>query len=189
MCELATLFTIGHSNRASDKLLALLAIPAIEVLVDIRAFPRSRRHPHFDRAALEGMLARADIAYVWAGDALGGFRKPRRDSRHAALTDPAFRGFADYMESARFHAGVAALATRAAQRRVALMCAEAEHHHCHRQFIADFLTLAGHEVRHIGGQGETRPHQLTPCLDGSGDAPVYNRHEQRDLFAPTGMVT
>lgn len=179
---MVTVHTIGHSNRDIESLLGLLGAHRIEVLVDIRAFPRSRRHPHFDRNALATHLARADIDYAWAGDALGGFRKPRRDSRHIALGDAAFRGFADYMESAHFHAGIAALVARAERQRVVIMCAEAEHRHCHRQFIADFLLLAGHQVHHVESSGGARPHRLTDCLDSAGDAPVYNRHEQRDLF-------
>ncbi|MEQ8493699.1 MAG: DUF488 domain-containing protein [Gammaproteobacteria bacterium] len=124
---MVTLHTIGHSNRDIETLLGLLAAHHVETLVDIRAFPRSRRYPQYDRATLASHLARADVRYEWAGDAFGGFRKPRRDSRHTALTDAAFRGFADYMESARFAAAIDALVARAACKRTAIMCAEAEH--------------------------------------------------------------
>ncbi|MEQ8231123.1 MAG: DUF488 domain-containing protein [Gammaproteobacteria bacterium] len=186
---MVTLHTIGHSNRDIETLLGLLAAHHVETLVDIRAFPRSRRYPQYDRATLASHLARADVRYEWAGDAFGGFRKPRRDSRHTALTDAAFRGFADYMESARFAAAIDALVARAACKRTAIMCAEAEHRHCHRQFIADYLALRGHAVMHIENTGAARPHRLTDCLDRARQAPVYNRNEQRDLFEATDEPT
>jgi len=91
----------------------LLKAHPIEILIDIRAFPRSRRHPHFDRAMLSAILAKQGVDYQWLGDVLGGYRKPRRDSPHTALTDAAFRGFADYMGTEKFTHGIERLASLA----------------------------------------------------------------------------
>ncbi len=179
----ARLYTIGHSNRAIATLLELLGSNAVSVLVDVRAFPRSRRHPQFNRAALEVALSAAGIGYRWQGDVLGGFRKPRADSPHTALTDAAFRGFADYMDTPRFALAATALAALGGRQTVAVMCAEADYQHCHRQFIADWLVRHGCEVRHIAGEGAARLHRLNACLDHASEPAVYNRHEQGDLFA------
>lgn len=182
MAEAAPLYTVGHSNRSAATLVGLLKAHAVRLLVDIRAFPRSRRFPQYNRAVLEDVLNSRDIAYYWLGDLLGGFRKPRADSPHTALTDAAFRGFADYMDSASFSAGIADLLARSRERRSVLMCAEADFHHCHRQFIADHLLARGIEVRHILGPGECVVHRFGPCLDVDARPPVYNKHEQGDLF-------
>ncbi len=175
--------TIGHSNRTAEDMTAQLRNHSIARLVDIRAFPRSRRHPQFDRAALSTSLAQARIGYHWSGRELGGFRKPRGDSENTALRDAAFRGFADYMGSERFQSAMARLLESAASCQLAMMCAEGHHHHCHRQFIADYLELAGHAVFHINGDGSLSRHQFHGCLNEAGGQPVYNKHEQGDLFA------
>ncbi len=176
------LYTVGHSNRSADDLLTLLSEHQIEILIDIRAFPRSRRYPHFDRGSLQGALSHQEIDYLWLGNSLGGFRKPVPDSPHTALTDTAFRGFADYMGNAEYHAAVTALIAQAAERRSAIMCAELQAEHCHRQFIADDCLRRGIEIRHLSHGRAYRLHTPNPCLDNSVDPPRYNRHEQGDLF-------
>ena len=178
----ATLFTIGHSNRPADHLVELLHRHGVRTLVDIRAFPRSRRFPHFDRHALGARLGAEDIVYRWSGNSLGGFRKPRRDSPNQALTDSAFRGFADYMASDAFVTAVAALQDLARRSATAIMCAEADHRHCHRQFICDYLRDEL-TIRHIDSNGTLRPHVAHACLEPGRRPPIYNKHEQRDLFA------
>lgn len=179
----ATLFTIGHSSRSSETLIEMLTAHGVTLLVDVRAFPRSRRHPQFNRNALEAALAAAGIDYRWSGTALGGFRKPRADSPHTALTDAAFRGFADHMSSPAFERAAGELLALAERERIALMCAEVNHRHCHRQFIADWLARRGLAVRHVLGDGAAVPHHPHPCLDDASDPPVYNRHEQGELFS------
>jgi len=49
---MATIYTIGHSTRTLDELIAALQAHGIRTLVDIRAFPMSRRLPHFNRESL-----------------------------------------------------------------------------------------------------------------------------------------
>lgn len=181
---MAVLHTIGHSSREAQAFVGLLKAHAIELLIDIRAFPRSRRHPHFGRDVLADVLSSRGIAYHWAGDTLGGFRKPRTDSPHVALTDAAFRGFADHLDTAACRTALAALVAQAMHRRIVIMCAEADHRHCHRQFIADTVLRAGLDVRHIGSDGRCTPHRLHGCLDPRPAGGVYNRFAQGELFAP-----
>ncbi|MGE0483146.1 MAG: DUF488 family protein [Gammaproteobacteria bacterium] len=188
MAEGATFLTIGHSNRSAATFVGLLKSHAVRLLVDIRAFPRSRRFPQYNRAVLEDVLNSREIAYYWLGDLLGGFRKPHADSPHTALTDAAFRGFADYMASATFAAGIADLLARAGERPTALMCAEADFQHCHRQFIADHLLARGIAVRHIIGSSESVSHRFSPCLDVDARPAVYNKHDQGDLFGGTSLM-
>ena len=70
------IFTVGHSTRPIEDLLALLAEHSVQTLVDVRRFPGSRRHPQFSRDALAASLAEAGIEYVHEPD-LGGRRAAR----------------------------------------------------------------------------------------------------------------
>jgi uncharacterized protein (DUF488 family) len=80
----ATFYTICHSTRALNELISALQAHKIETLVDIRAFPMSRRLPHFNRESLETELPKRGIRYVWM-KALGGYRKAtRKESPHIA---------------------------------------------------------------------------------------------------------
>jgi len=155
----AALFTIGHSTRAIDELIGLLAGHRIETLVDVRRFPGSRRHPQFSRDALAASLAAAGIAYVHEAD-LGGRRQPLPDSPHTAWRVAAFRGYADHMGSAPFAAALDRLLRLAARSRTVILCAEAVPWRCHRRLIADSATAAGAEVLHILGPGRAERHRL-----------------------------
>jgi uncharacterized protein (DUF488 family) len=158
---LARFFTIGHSTRPIDEFLATLQAHGIQTLVDIRAFPLSRRLPQFNREALERSLAAAGIRYVWM-KSLGGYRKKiREDSPHVALRNPSFRNYADYMLTPEFGRAVLELTALAETSRTAYMCAEGAYFHCHRMLVSDWLAAHGHEVQHIDGSGRTKSHRMT----------------------------
>jgi uncharacterized protein (DUF488 family) len=162
------IFTIGHSTRTATEFVALLHAHHITVVADVRAVPRSRRHPHFSREALAAVLAAAGIEYRHE-PALGGKRTPRPDSPNGGWRDPAFRGYADHMATQEFSAAVAALLALAADRRVAVMCAEAKWWECHRQLVADALVAKGRAVCHIVSVRDAPAHELTPfarVIDG-----------------------
>jgi uncharacterized protein (DUF488 family) len=157
---LAVLYTIGHSTRMLRELIAALRAHQIETLVDIRAFPMSRRLPQFNRDALEKSLPEAEIQYVWM-KTLGGYRKKIvEESPHIALRNDSFRNYADYMLTAEFEQAAAQLITLAEQKRTAYMCAERVYFHCHRMLVSDWLVARGHEVQHMDGAGPVKPHVL-----------------------------
>jgi uncharacterized protein (DUF488 family) len=158
---LATLYTIGHSTRSIEELIETLHSHAIQTLVDIRAFPMSRRLPQFNRESLEASLPAAGIRYVWM-KALGGYRKKtREDSPHIGLRNASFRNYADYMLTAEFENAIAELVALAETSRTAYMCAERVYFRCHRMLVSDWLVAHGHEVVHIDGTGPVKPHRLT----------------------------
>jgi uncharacterized protein (DUF488 family) len=157
---LATLYTIGHSTRSLEELIAALQAHEVNTLVDIRAFPMSRRLPHFNRESLEKNLVGADIQYVWMKE-LGGYRKKiREDSPNIALRNASFRNYADYMLSPEFNEAISKLVVLAEATRTAYMCAERLYFHCHRMLVSDWLVAHGHEVLHIDGTGPAKSHQL-----------------------------
>jgi uncharacterized protein (DUF488 family) len=152
-------FTVGHSTRPIEELLALLAEHEVRTLVDVRRFPGSRRHPQFSRDALAASLAGAGIQYVHEPD-LGGRRAVRPDSPHTAWRVEAFRGYADHMETPEFAAALDRLIQRAAGETVVILCAEAVPWRCHRRMISDALVARGLQVLHILGPNRADPHEL-----------------------------
>jgi uncharacterized protein (DUF488 family) len=166
---LATLYTIGHSTRTLDELIAALQAHEIHTLVDIRAFPMSRRLPQFNRESLEQTLPAADIHYI-SMKALGGYRKKTlEESPNIALRNDSFRNYADYMLTAPFEHAMAELLALAESSRTAYMCAERLHFRCHRMLVSDWLVAHGHQVLHIDATGPVKPHTLTAegrMLDG-----------------------
>jgi uncharacterized protein (DUF488 family) len=157
---LATLYTIGHSTRALEELIEALRAHQIETLVDIRAFPMSRRLPQFNRDSLEKTLPGAGIRYIWM-KALGGYRKKIvKESLHIALRNDSFRNYADYMLTEEFEMAMAELIRLAENSRTAYMCAERVYFHCHRMLVSDWLVAHGNEVLHIDGTGPVKPHVL-----------------------------
>ena len=158
---MATLYTIGHSTRSLDELIAALQAHRIQTLVDIRAFPMSRRLPQFNRNSLEQTLPAAGIHYAWMKE-LGGYRKKiREDSPHIAMRNASFRNYADYMLTPEFDRAVAELLALAQHGCTAYMCAERVYFHCHRMLVSDRLVAHGHEVLHIDGTGPVKAHALT----------------------------
>jgi uncharacterized protein (DUF488 family) len=175
-------FTIGHSTRTADELLALLRAARIETLVDVRRYPASRRFPQFGRDALERALRGAGIAYEHEPD-LGGRREPIRDSPNTSWRAGPFRGYADHMATPLFAAALDRLLERAHTRRVAVMCAEASPSRCHRQLIADAVVARGMAVTHLLAPGESERHRLNAAarVDERGVL-VYPAAGQKRLF-------
>ena len=158
---MATLYTIGHSTRPFEDFIATLHAHRIQTLVDIRAFPMSRRLPQFNRESLQSTLPAAGIRYTWMG-ALGGYRKKiREESPNIALRNASFRNYADYMLTAEFETAIHELIALAESSRTAYMCAERVYFRCHRMLVSDWLVAHGHEVLHIDGTGPVKPHRLT----------------------------
>lgn len=155
------IYTIGHSTRPLDDLVTTLRAHSIQTLVDIRAFPMSRRLPHFNREALERSLPDAGINYIWM-KALGGYRKKiREDSPNIALRNASFRNYADYMLTQDFENAMQQLTDLAGQAQTSYMCAERPYFRCHRMLVSDWLIAHGHEVLHIDGEARPKPHRLT----------------------------
>lgn len=157
---IATLFTIGHSTRTLQELIAALQAHSIQKLVDIRAFPMSRRLPHFNRESLECALPDAGIGYVWTKELGGRRKKSLVDSPNIALRNDSFRNYADYMLTPEFGRTAGELVKLAENSRTAYMCAERVYFRCHRMLVSDWLVAHGHEVLHIDDEKPAKPHKL-----------------------------
>jgi uncharacterized protein (DUF488 family) len=147
-----TIHTFGHSTRTIGRLIELLEAHRIELLIDVRRWPMSKRYPHFNRENLAASLADDGIDYIWRQD-LGGFRKAAPDSPNSAWRVSTFRAYADFMLTDAFVRIIGEVEQLAERQRSALMCAEAVPWRCHRQLLADALLVRGWSVRHIMDDG------------------------------------
>jgi uncharacterized protein (DUF488 family) len=155
-----TILTVGHSNRTWEEFLAILRAHNVKRVVDVRSIPRSRHNPQFDQKTLRKKLRGAKIGYVHLRK-LGGLRHARRDSKNLGWRNTSFRGYADYMQTAEFDAGMQRLIKLARQKRSAMMCAEAVPWRCHRSLIGDALVVRGIHVEDIMTSKTSRAHSLT----------------------------
>lgn len=169
--RLTTVWTIGHSTRSLSEFVDLLLLNNIRVLVDIRAFPGSRRFPHFNKENLSASLNQLGIDYVHL-PGLGGRRKPKENSTNTAWRHPSFRGYADYMETDEFRRHIATLEELASKTNTAYMCSEAPWWKCHRALVSDYLKTRGWTVLHIMEKNKLTEHPFT--------SPA--RHAQGKLF-------
>lgn len=152
--------TIGHSTRPFDEFVAVLRAYDIEVVADVRTVPKSRRNPQFHIDSLSQALPAAGIDYVHL-KALGGLRHTRPDSPNGGWRNESFRGYADYLQTPEFAAGLDELLGLAEERRTVIMCAEAVPWRCHRSLIGDALLVRGHEVVDIYDERTAKPETLT----------------------------
>jgi uncharacterized protein (DUF488 family) len=178
---MTTVFTIGHGNRTLGEFIALLRQAHIERLVDVRAFPASRRNPQFARDALDHALADAGVRYLWEGQSLGGRRRPAASSPHTALRNAGFRAYADHMMRAEFQAALGRLIVLGAEKRTALMCAERLPWQCHRYLISDSLAARDIPVVHIVAEDRTLEHSQSKLARKDGAVLIYDAGAQHDL--------
>jgi uncharacterized protein (DUF488 family) len=155
------IFTIGHGVRPIEDVIRDLTKAGVRRLVDVRTSPGSRRNPQFGREVLAEALGGADIAYEWRRE-LGGFRKPRPDSRNRAIRNDSFRGYADHMDKPEFRTALDELEETSLRTTTAIMCSESVWWRCHRRMIADALLVDGWEVVHLMPGGRSQAHKLHP---------------------------
>lgn len=172
--------TIGHSTHSIEYFIGLLTSFSIELLVDIRRYPGSRRYPHFNSAELATSLAANEIGYMHMHD-LGGRRSAQRDSPNSGWRNSSFRGYADYMQTSPFLHAVDQLQNMAEKQRVAMMCSEAVWWSCHRSLVADYLKWKGWAVLHILAAGKQQPHPYTSPAKVTEHGLSYRKDD--DLFS------
>jgi uncharacterized protein (DUF488 family) len=166
------IFTVGHSTRSLEELVALLASFGVRLLADIRTVPRSRKNPQFNSDTLPRSLEPFGIGYAHLGR-LGGLRHARKDSLNTGFRNESFRGYADYTLTPEFERGLDELHALVERATVSLMCAEAVPWRCHRSLVADVLTVRGAEVEHIMSETRANRHVLTSFAKVDGERVTY----------------
>ena len=166
------LFTLGHSNRSVQEFLHLLRRSGIRQLADIRRYPKSKRHPQYDRDNLEYILNVSWVAYRHV-EALGGYREASPDSPHTALT-PSLRGYAEPVQGAAAAEALDELLEWSRAARTAVLCAEADPYGCHRHLLADLLTVRGERVVHILDGERIVDHRLSALASVRDGKIIYD---------------
>lgn len=169
------LFTVGHSTRSILEFVEILGTGPVEIVVDVRTVPRSRTNPQYNFDVLPGELGQWQVDYERIAE-LGGLR-----GRSATVPpevngyweNQSFHNYADYALSDEFEHGLDRLISAAAERRTAIMCAEAVWWRCHRRIIADYLLLRGLSVIHLMGNGRAEPARMTPTARKRDGRLVY----------------
>jgi uncharacterized protein (DUF488 family) len=176
-------YTIGHSTRSIGEFLGMLQEAAVTRVVDVRAFPASRRHPQFNSSALAAALEDAGIDYHHV-PALGGRRGVKKSgpSRNGLWKVDAFRNYADYAETPAFAAALDALEALAGERPTAFMCAEAVWWQCHRRLITDYMLARGWTVIHLLAPAHRQEARLTPGAIVDRDGTIAYPAPQPDLL-------
>ncbi len=172
-------FTIGHSTRTISEFVDLLRAGQVQLVVDIRTVPRSRRNPDYNLDALPDALAPWQIGHLRI-EALGGLRGKQRDvppEVNGYWTNQSFHNYADYALSDEYRAGLAQLQDVSRDRRTAIMCAESVWWRCHRRIVADYLLSEGREVFHLMGDSRVDPAKLTPGAERHPDGLHYPASE------------
>jgi uncharacterized protein (DUF488 family) len=174
------IFSIGHSNIAADRFVALLRDAKVNAVADVRSAPSSRRFPWFSKQNLEARLTGDGITYMAMGNSLGG--RPRDDGLYRD-------GIADYDAMAaqpHYQTGLGQLIDNAGRSRVCLMCAEREPLDCHRcLLVARGLAERGLAIGHILHDGTIEPHATTErrLLSWHGEDCDLFTSGQRELIA------
>jgi uncharacterized protein (DUF488 family) len=176
-----TVFTIGHSTHPLSELVQMLAAHGVTTLADVRTIAKSRHNPQYMEDALAVSMPANGIRYVRLEE-LGGLRRTTKETVNGGWRNASFRGYADYMQTPEFVAGIDHLLDIAREQPTAIMCAEAVPWRCHRSLIADALSIRGIPVEHILSATRTQPHALTPFAQVHGARITYPA-DQLSLYA------
>lgn len=179
------IYTIGHSTLPIERFLALLTQHQIELLVDIRHYPWSRRNPQFSQWALQNALYAQGISYTHLGD-LGGRRSQIvAGSGNEGWRVSAFRAYADYATySPAFGQALETLMSVARHWPTAYMCSEHTHLKCHRRIVSDYLLALDWDVQHIASNGTLASHVYTEhaeVSEGRVRYPAQHKAEAENL--------
>lgn len=166
------IFALGYSTHTIEDFIALLQAHGIQTVIDVRSIPKSRFAPDFNSDVLKETLKKHKIGYRHIKE-LGGLRHTTKDSVNTGWINTSFRGFADYMQTPEFAAGLEKLEKTAGKKRCALMCAEGVPWRCHRSLIADALTLKKWKCFDIQSKKTVKLHKLTPFLHVKKGLIVY----------------
>lgn len=179
--DVSELWSVGHSTRPLDELVAMLREAGVMRLADVRRYPGSRRNPQYSAESLASSLPASGIGYVPMTE-LGGRRSTRPDSPHTAWRNASFRGYADYMDTPAYARARERLMALAREGRTAVMCAEAPWWRCHRSLICDDFKARGWRVTHLLAPGRSQEHPWTPAARIVDGRLSYTAADQPDLF-------
>lgn len=129
--------TIGYEKATQAEVLGRLAGAGVELLIDVRAVASSRR-AGFSKTLLAGGLAEARIDYLHLRDL--GTPKSGRQAARAGRTAEMQAIFSRHMTTAAALGALEQAIEASLERRVCLLCYEADPLCCHRTIVAEMMT-------------------------------------------------
>jgi len=138
------IFTIGHSTRNLEEFLDILKNFNIEMVVDVRRWPTSKKFPWFSKDSLQKELNKNNIQYTHYPE-LGGYRK---------------EGYAHFAKTEEFSDSLTNLIKIIDDKNATIMCAERLFWRCHRKYISNELVKLGYNVLHILDMQKTYEHKI-----------------------------
>ena len=164
------IYTLGHSDRNFKEFIDILSKYSIEVVIDIRRWPSSKRFPHFNRGFMMDGLGQIGIDYIWLGDVLGGYRRIGVDSSMRIIPCFQSEGFNAYalyiLESDEASKALERVEEVASDNVAVLICSERYPFRCHRKILADYFTVRGFKTIHLIDLDKTYLHRLSNCAFG-----------------------
>jgi uncharacterized protein (DUF488 family) len=141
------LATIGYENATQGDVIGRLKDAGVEVVIDVRAVPSSRR-AGFSKNILAASLHEAGIDYVHL-KALG-TPKPGRDAARKGHVDEMHAIYNRHLEEPQAQLQLVEATDIARDRKAALLCYEADAAGCHRRIVADLIReTTGLEVQDL----------------------------------------
>jgi uncharacterized protein (DUF488 family) len=138
------IYTIGHSTRSLEEFLDILKFFQIELVIDVRRFPSSKKFPWFNKENMGPELSKHNILFTHFPE-LGGYRK---------------EGYGTFSQAKEFSQAVNKLIETIDDNNVVILCAERLWWRCHRRYIAKALVERGLDVFHILDTKNVQQHKL-----------------------------
>jgi uncharacterized protein (DUF488 family) len=131
------LVSIGYEGRTAEDLVDELTQQGVQVLVDVRLTPLSRK-PGLSKRRLAERLAEVGIDYLHL-KALGNPKENRQPFWDGRVTDGC-AAFGELLDSDEPQAALQTIADLTVTGTVAILCFERDHERCHRQVVTDRVT-------------------------------------------------
>ena len=134
------LYTMGYEGRQPADLFTSLKSAGVELLIDVRDVPISRK-PGFSKTALSQGLARVGIEYLHL-KGLGDPKLGRIAAREGRFSD-FHRIFTSHMLTTAAQQALTEALFAASKSVACLLCFEQDHMNCHRRIVAESMAASG----------------------------------------------
>ena len=152
---MSTILTIGYEGSTIGDFVATLKLADVQVLIDIRDVPVSRKRG-FSKKALAATLENAGVEYVHLRDL--GDPKPGREAARRGNMVAFERIFRAHLEGREAQEALEKALDISSEVCACLLCYERDHAGCHRTIVAEEMANRGAiPIRHLGvrhGLGE-----------------------------------
>lgn len=142
------IYTIGYEGRTLEEFVSILQENNIQLLIDIREYPGSRKKG-FSKNALRSFIEGSGIDYTHLRDL--GDPKPGRLAARAGAHEEFKRIFNEHMSTAPARKALDTAANMSLSKISCLMCYEKHYQSCHRSIVANLIcSINKSDFKHLG---------------------------------------